>query len=71
MKYLRKTKRALKVNGETVLQRAEAHKRLLGIAAQADISEGIRQGLQDAKERRLRPAREVLEEFRRAHRIPR
>jgi prevent-host-death family protein len=75
MKRLKKTKRPLilTVNGkaEAVVQDAEAYQRLLDIAAQADAVEGIRQGLEDAKKGRMRPAREVLEMFRRVHEIPR
>jgi len=75
MKQLKKTKRplVLTVNGkaEAVVQDAEAYQRLLDIAAQADAAEGIRQGLEDLKKGRMRPAREVLEEFRRRHAIPR
>ncbi len=75
MKRLKKTKRPLilTVNGkaEAVVQDAEAYQRLLDIAAQADAAEGIRQGLEDVKKGRMRPAREVLEMFRRTHEIPR
>ena len=49
----------------------EAHQRLLDLAAQADESEGIRQGLEDIKHARTRPAREVLEAFRHSRSIPR
>ncbi len=61
------------VNGkaEAVVQDAEAYQRLLDIAAQADAVEGIRQGLEDVKKGRVRPAREALELFRRVHEIPR
>lgn len=75
MKHLKKTKRPLilTVNGvaEAVVQDAEAYQHLLDIAAQADESEGIRQGREDIKKGRVRPAREVLEEFRRSRAIPR
>ena len=75
MKHLKKTKRPLilTINGkaEAVVQDAEAYQRLLDIAAQADEAEGIRQGLEDMKKGRVRPAREVLEEFRRSRAIPR
>jgi len=74
MKRLKKTKRPLilTVNGkaEAVLQDAEAYQRLLDIAAQADAVEGIRQGLEDLKKGRVRPARGSLEMFRRIHEIP-
>jgi hypothetical protein len=39
------------------VQDAEAYQRLLDIAAQADASEGVRQGLEDVKKGRVRPAR--------------
>jgi prevent-host-death family protein len=75
MKHLKKTKRplVLTINGkaEAVVQDAEAYQRLLDIAAQVDAREGIRQGLEDVKNGRVRPAREVLEMFRRKHAIPR
>src|SRR6266568_4378294 len=75
MKHLKKTKKplVLTINGkaEAVVQDAEAYQRLLDIAAQADALEGIRQGLEDIKKGRVRPAREALEMFRRNHAIPR
>ena len=75
MKHLKKTKRplVLTINGkaEAVVQDAEAYQRLLDIAAQADAAEGIRQGHEDVKKGRVRPAREFLESFRRSREIPR
>jgi amino acid transporter len=75
MKHLKKTKRPLilPINGkaEAVVQDAEAYQRLLKIAARADASEGIRQGLEDVSKGRVRPAREALEKFQRSHAIPR
>jgi prevent-host-death family protein len=75
LKHLKKTQKPLilTINGkaEAVVQDAEAYQRLLDIAAQADASEGIRQGLVDVKKGRVRPAREALESFRRARAIPR
>jgi len=75
IKYLKKTKKPLilTINGkaEAVLQDAEAYQRLLDIAAQADALEGVRQGIQDVKKGRVRPARESLELFRSRHAIPR
>lgn len=75
MKHLKKTKKPLilTVNGkaEAVVQDAEGYQRLLDIAAQADVLEGIRQGLEDVKKGRVRPAREALEAFRRDRAIPR
>jgi len=75
MKHLKKTKNplVLTINGkaEAVVQDAEAYQRLLDIAAQVDATEGIRQGIEDAKKGRAHPAREALEIFRRKHAIPR
>jgi PHD/YefM family antitoxin component YafN of YafNO toxin-antitoxin module len=75
MKQLKKTKKplVLTINGkaEAVVQDAEAYQRLLDIAAQADALEGIRQGIEDIKKGRVRPAREALDAFRRNHAIPR
>ncbi len=75
MKHLKKTKKplVLTINGkaEAVVQDAEAYQRLLDIAARADVKEGIRQGLEDVAHGRTRPAREVFDEIRRKHDIPR
>jgi len=75
MKQLRKTKRpvVLTVKGKAaaVVQDAEAYQRLLDIAARADVEEGIRQGLEDAKKGKLRPAREFFSEFEAVHGISR
>jgi prevent-host-death family protein len=75
MKQLRKSKRpvVLTVNGKAaaVVQDAAAYQRLLDIAARADADEGIRQGLEDARKGRLRPARKFFDEFEAAHGIPR
>jgi prevent-host-death family protein len=75
MKQLKKTKRpvVLTVNGKAaaIVQDAEAYQRLLDIAASADEDEAIRQGLDDVAHGRTRPAREVFDEIRRKHDIPR
>jgi prevent-host-death family protein len=75
IKQLKKSKRpiVLTVNGKAaaVVQDPEAYQRLLDIAAAADEEEAIRQGLDDVAHGRTRPAREVFEEFRRKHGIPR
>jgi prevent-host-death family protein len=75
IKQLKKSKRpiVLTVNGKAaaVVQDPEAYQRLLDIAAAADEEEAIRQGLEDVAHGRTRPAREVFEEFRRKHGIPR
>ena len=75
MKQLKKSKRpvVLTVKGKAaaVVQDAEAYQQLLDIAAHADAEEGIRQGLEDAKKGKTRPAREFFAEFEAAHGIPR
>jgi prevent-host-death family protein len=67
MKQLRKNRRpvVLTVKGKAaaIVQDAEAYQRLLDIAAQAETEEGIRQGLEDAKQGKARPAREFFAEF--------
>jgi prevent-host-death family protein len=68
MQQLKATQRPiiLTVNGkpEAVVQDAAAYQRLLDIAAQADVNEGIRQGLDDLRQGRTRPASELFEEMR-------
>ncbi len=75
MKQLKKSKRpvVLTVKGKAaaVVQDAEGYQRLLDIAAHALAEEGIRQGLEDAKEGKARSAREVFREFEDAHGISR
>ncbi len=61
----------VKGKAAAVVQDAEAYQRLLDIAARADVAEGIRQGLEDAKKGKLRPAREFFREFEAVHGIPR
>jgi prevent-host-death family protein len=75
MKQLKKSKRpvVLTVNGKAaaVVQDAEAYQRLLDIAASADEDEAIRQGLEDVKAGRTRPARKFFAEFEAKHGISR
>jgi prevent-host-death family protein len=75
MKQLKKSKRpvVLTVKGKAaaIIQDAEAYQRLLDIAASADAEEGIRQGLEDAKKGKKRPAKEFFDEFEAALGIPR
>jgi prevent-host-death family protein len=75
LRQLKKSKRpvVLTVKGKAaaIVQDAEAYQRLLDIAAQADAGEGIRQGLADAREGRIRPAREFFAEFEARHDLPR
>jgi prevent-host-death family protein len=74
MKQLKKSKRpmVLTVKGKAaaVVQDAEAYQRLLDIAARADAEEGIRQGLEDARNGRVRPARQFFAEFEATHGLP-
>ena len=73
MRQLRKTKRplVLTVNGKAaaVVQDAAAYQRLLDIAARADAEEGVRQGLEDVKQGKTRPARQFFSEFEDTHGI--
>ena len=75
MKQLKRTKRpvVLTIRGKAaaIVQDAEAYQRPLDIAAYADAEEGIRQGLEDARQGRTRSARSVFEDFEAAHGIPR
>lgn len=75
MKQLKKTKRpvVLTVNGKAaaIVQDAAAYQRLLDLAARADPEEGIRQGLADAKQGKVRPAGEFFADFEATHGIPR
>jgi len=75
LKQLRKSKRPviLTVKGKAaaVVQDAEAYQRLLDMAAAADVREGIRQGLDDARKGRTRPAREFLKDFEARHGLSR
>ncbi len=75
LRRIKKNKRpvVLTVNGKAaaIVQDAAAYQDLLDIAARADVYEAIRQGLDDVARGRTRPAREVFEELRRKHGIPR
>jgi prevent-host-death family protein len=75
LKQLKKSKRpvVLTVNGkaEAVVQDAESYQRLLDIAARADDEEAIRQGLEDVKAGKTRPAKEFFAEFEAKHGISR
>jgi prevent-host-death family protein len=74
LRQLRKTRRpvVLTVNGKAsaVVQDAAAYQRLLDIAAQASAEEGIRQGLEDVRTGRVRPAEEFFDEFEARHGLP-
>jgi prevent-host-death family protein len=75
MKQLKRTKRpvVLTVKGKAaaVVQDAAAYQHLLDIAARADAEEGVRQGLEDAKHGKTRPARDFFADFEAGHGIPR
>ena len=75
IKQLKKSRRpvVLTVKGKAaaVVQDAEAYQRLLDIAARVDVEEGIRQGLDDAKKGKTRPAKEFFDEFEAEHGIRR
>jgi prevent-host-death family protein len=75
MKQLKKSKRpvvlTVKGKAEAIVQDARAYQRLLDIAAQADIYEGIHQGLEEAHGGKGRPVREFFAEFRAKRGIPR
>jgi hypothetical protein len=75
MKQFKKNKRpvVLTVKGKAaaVVQDAEAYQRLLDITAHADVEEGIRQGLEDAKKGKVRPAREFFDDFEAERGLPR
>ena len=71
LKHLRKSRRpmVLTVKGKAaaVVQDAAAYQRLLDLAAKADAKEGVRQGLEDVKKGRTRPAREFFAGFEAEH----
>jgi len=75
MKQLKRTQRpvVLTVNGKAaaIVQDAEAYQRLLDIVARADAKEGIRQGMEDQKQGKTRPARKFFEDFEAKNGIPR
>jgi PHD/YefM family antitoxin component YafN of YafNO toxin-antitoxin module len=75
MKQLKKSKRpvVLTVKGKAaaIVQDAEAYQHLLDIAASANAEEGIRQGLDDVTHGRTCPAKEVFDQIRRKHAVPR
>jgi prevent-host-death family protein len=75
MKQLKKTKRpvVLTVKGKAaaIVQDAKAYQQLLDMAAAANAEEGIRQGLEDMKQGKFRPAREFFADFEAEHGIRR
>ena len=75
LKQLKKSKRpvVLTVKGKAaaIVQDAASYQRLLDLAAQADAREGIRQGLEDVKRRKVRAARDFFAEFETRHGLSR
>ncbi|MGH9520245.1 MAG: type II toxin-antitoxin system Phd/YefM family antitoxin [Terriglobales bacterium] len=75
LRQLKRSKRpvVLTVRGKAaaVVQDAEAYQHLLDLAAQADVDEGLRQGLADAQAGRLKPARKILADFAARHSLQR
>ena len=75
MKQLKKTRRpvVLTVKGKAaaIVQDAEAYQRLLDIAASANAEEGIRQGIEDVRKGKVRPAREFFADVEAEHAIRR
>ncbi len=75
LKQLKRHKRPmiLTVKGKAaaVVQDAEGYQRLLDIVAKADVREGIRQGLEEAKRGEGRDLEEFLAEFEDTHGISR
>ncbi len=73
MKHLKKSQRpvilTVKGKAEAIVQDAVAYQRLLDIAARADSSEGIRQGLEQAKQGKGRDVEEFFAEFEARHGI--
>ena len=70
-KLLRKTKRPLilthKGKPDLVIQSAAAYQRLLDLAARQSAEEGIRQGLEQHRQGKGRPAEEFFAEFEAKH----
>jgi hypothetical protein len=61
----------VKGKAAAIVQDAEAYQRLLDIAAGANAEEGIRQGIEDVRKGKVRPAREFFADFEAEHGIPR
>jgi PHD/YefM family antitoxin component YafN of YafNO toxin-antitoxin module len=67
MKQLKRTRRpvvlTVKRKATAVVQDAAAYQRLLDIAATASAPEGIRQGMDDMRQGKTRPARKFFADF--------
>jgi prevent-host-death family protein len=74
MKQIKRSKRPviLTVKGKAaaIVQDAEAYQHLLDIAARADFQEGIRQGLEEARQGNGRDIEEFFADFEAKHGIP-
>ena len=74
MKQLKRSKRPviLTVKGKAaaIVQDAEAYQHLLDIAARADFHEGIRQGLEEARQGKGRNIEEFFADFEAKHGLP-
>ena len=62
----------LTINGkaELVVQDAASYQKLVDLAEEARVVEGIRQGLEDLRESKVRPVREFFDDFEARHGIP-
>ena len=60
----------VKGKAAAIVQDAESYQRLLDIAARADVREGIRQGLEEARRGKGRDIEDFFAEFEAAHGIP-
>jgi len=70
MKQIRKSTRiVVKSKAAAVAQDSHTYQRLLDIAARADVYEGIRQGLEEARQAKGRDIEEFFAEFEAAHGI--
>jgi len=74
MKQLKRSKRPviLTVKGKAaaIVQDAEAYQHLLDIAARADFHEGIRQGIEEARQGKGRDIEEFFADFEAKHGLP-
>ena len=51
----------------TMVQDSEAYQGLLDASALAGAEEGVRQGMEDSRRKRTRPARQFFDEFEERH----
>jgi hypothetical protein len=62
---------SVRMKTASVVHISEADQRQIDIAARLDAKDGIRQGLEDAKNGRVRTAKEFFDEFEARNGIPR